>query len=286
MLRVAVIGHVEWVDFARVEHVPRPGEIVHATETWSTPAGGGPVAAVQLKKLAGEATLYTALGDDELGHRALRDLRALGLRVEAVFRDTPQRRGFTFVDRDGERTITVMGERLGPNGDDPLPWSALTDADAVYFTAGDRWSLEAARRARVLVSTARVLRDLVGAGVRLDALVGSRRDEGEQYVPGTLRPAPRLVVRTEGSDGGTYEAARGASGRFEPAPLPGPVSDAYGCGDSFAAGLTFGLGAGYGVKDALALAARCGAACLTGRGPYEGQLVLIEGPTGPAEQFA
>jgi ribokinase len=52
------------------------------------------------------------------------------------------------------------------------------------------------------------------------------------------------------------------------------VVDAYGCGDSFAAGLTFALGMGKPAPDALALAAACGAACLTGRGAYAGQLVL------------
>jgi len=50
------------------------------------------------------------------------------------------------------------------------------------------------------------------------------------------------------------------------------VQDAYGCGDSFAGGLTYGLGAGMTLEEALALGARCGAACLTGPGPYEGQL--------------
>ena len=56
--------------------------------------------------------------------------------------------------------------------------------------------------------------------------------------------------------------------------MPGVAVDAYGCGDSFAAGLTFGLGAGMALDDAIVLAARCGAACLTGRGPYEAQLTL------------
>jgi ribokinase len=54
--------------------------------------------------------------------------------------------------------------------------------------------------------------------------------------------------------------------------VPGTVVDAYGCGDSFAAGLTFGLGRGDSVEDAVALAARCGAAVMTGRGPYAAQL--------------
>src|SRR5687768_6308757 len=121
-LSTAVVGHVEWVTFARVDHVPAPGEIVHASDVFEVPAGGGAVAAVQLAKLAGSCTFYTALGDDELGARAITELADLGVRVEAVFRAEPQRRAFTHVDAAGERTITVMGARLGPRGDDPLPW--------------------------------------------------------------------------------------------------------------------------------------------------------------------
>ena len=54
----------------------------------------------------------------------------------------------------------------------------------------------------------------------------------------------------------------------------GPVQDTYGSGDSFAAALTYGLAAGEAPEEALALAARAGATCMTGRGPYERQLSL------------
>src|SRR6185312_15695945 len=53
LMRVAVVGHVEWIEFARVERVPTPGEIVHASDAWQEPGGGGAVAAVQLARLAG-----------------------------------------------------------------------------------------------------------------------------------------------------------------------------------------------------------------------------------------
>jgi ribokinase len=271
-MRVAVVGHVEWIQFAVVPHMPVAGEIVHADETFEEPAGGGAVAAMQLAKLAGEATLFTALGDDDLGHRAERRLRELGLRVRVAWREEPQRRGFVHLDSDAERTITVIGCRLGPRGDDPLPWHELGETDAVYFTAGDTAAVRAARAARVLVGTARGLETLAEAGVEIDALVSSSRDVGERYESGDLHPPPRLVVRTAGSSGGEFETADGRQGSWEVTAPPGPPRDAYGCGDSFAAGLTYGLGAGKSPEDALELGARCGAACLSGRGPYEGQL--------------
>ncbi|MCW5808134.1 MAG: ribokinase, partial [Deltaproteobacteria bacterium] len=66
-MRVAVVGHVEWVEFLRVDHVPAAGDIVHARAELAVAAGGGAVAAVQLARWAGACTFYTALGDDELG---------------------------------------------------------------------------------------------------------------------------------------------------------------------------------------------------------------------------
>jgi len=271
-MRAAVVGHVEWIEFGRVDHVPAPGEIVHVTDSWQEPGGGGAVAAVQLAKLGGDATLYTALGDDEVGHRAKDELEQLGLRVEAVFRPEPQRRGYVHVDAAGERTITVIGDRLGPRADDQLPWEELDETDTVYFTAGDPGAARQARRARTLVASARGLETIAQAAVELDALLASGKDPGERYEAGDLEPPPRLVVRTAGASGGEYETKDGERGRWEATPLPGPISDLYGAGDSFAAGVTHGLGAGMPVAEALELGARCGAACATGRGPFAGQL--------------
>jgi ribokinase len=267
-VRFAVVGHVEWVEFARVERVPEAGEIVHAREVWAEPAGGGAVAAVQLARLAGACTFYTALGDDELGRRARDALRRLGVRVEAVFRGDFQRRGFTFVDDAGERTITVIGERMGPAGSDQLPWDELAVADGVYFVSGDAGAVRAARWARVLVATARSLPALREAGVPLDALVRSGSDERERYEPGDLDLPPRLEVATAGQLGGMYTLAGGAPERYPPSPLPGRLEDTYGAGDSFAAGLTFALAEGRPVDEALVFASRVGAAALARRGAH------------------
>ena len=270
-MRVAVIGHVEWIEFVRVPRVPAAGDIVHASESWEEPGGGGAVAAVQLARLADECTFFTALGDDALGHRARDELAALGLRVEASSRPARQRRAFTHIDAAGERTITVIGERMAPLAADPLAWDRLSACDAVYVTACDEATLHRARRARTLVATSRIVPLLRAAGVALDAIVGSANDPAERYAAGDIAPPPRLVVRTAGGSGGTYER-EGASFAYPASPLPGPVVDAYGGGDAFAAGLTFALATGRPPDAAVRLAAHYGAAVLTGRGPYAGQL--------------
>ena len=120
-------------------------------------------------------------------------------------------------------------------------------------------------------STVRAFDALLEAGVEVDAVVASAADATEQHDVGRIRPPPRHVVLTEGARGGAYTSADGATGRWAAAAPPGPVVDAYGCGDAFAAGLTYGLAAGEDLADALALGARCGAHALTGRGPYDGQ---------------
>jgi ribokinase len=274
--RVAVVGHVEWVQFARVPHVPRAGEVIHAHEAFEEPAGGGGVAAVQLARLAGEAMLLTALGDDELGDRSAERLGELGVYVRAARRDEGTRRASTLVDDAGERTIVTLGPRLEPKGDhEELPWVQLGEMDAVYFTAGDVDALRAARAARVLVASPRA-GEALGEGVALDALVLSGEDAIERHMATRAQDEAELVVFTEGARGGSYRERSGGSGTWTAAQLPAPPADSYGCGDSFAAGLTYGLGVGLEVPGALALAARCGAMCLTGRGPYERQLLGTE----------
>jgi len=267
-MRVAVVGHVEWVEFARVERMPAAGEIVHALDSWEEPAGGGAVAAVQLARLAGSCLFLTALGDDELGHRAKDGLEELGVTVEAAWRPETQRRAFVHVDSGAERTITVIGERLGPRGDDDLRWDEVSECDAVYFTAGDVGALRAARSARLLTASVRGKETLAAAGVQLDLLVASSADAGERYESGEIEPAPRLVARTAGAAGGSLVAADGTTTDWAATPLPGPAVDAYGAGDSFAAGLTFALAEEDDLAEALDLAAQCGAACISGRGPY------------------
>ncbi|MFO7571304.1 MAG: PfkB family carbohydrate kinase [Gaiellaceae bacterium] len=275
-MRAAVVGHVEWIEFLVVEAVPGPGDIAAASESWEQAGGGGAVAAIQLAQLADTVLFITTLGDDDHGRRALSELESRGVDVRASFVQAPQRRGVTFIDEIGERTITTIGPKLHPRGhDDTLPWRELGLCEAVYFCAGDEDALLAARRARVLVATARELPTLRRAAVELDALVGSAKDESERFQPGELDPEPHLVVSTSGALGGWVQPG----GPFSAARAPGPRMDTYGAGDCFAAGLAFGLAAGLEGAAAVEFAARCGAGALTGRGVHA-EAVPLRAPDG------
>jgi len=261
-VRTAVVGHVEWVEFARVPRWPEAGEIIHATDVWSEPAGGGAVVARQLALLAGRCELFTAFGKDEAGRSAVRRLAELGMDIHVQHPwISMTRRAWTHLDDRGERTITVLGDKLLPYG--PLP---LEGYDLVYFVSGDVEALRSARHARFLAATLREQDTLRAADVPIDLLVGSANDPAEHY-DGSLDT--RTVVLTDGPNGGT------ANGEpFEAVAPPGPVVDTYGAGDSFGAALAFALARGDDLTHGLELAARAGAAVLTGRGPYTSQLTF------------
>lgn len=266
---------MEWVSFLEVDRLPQPGAIQHARGFLEQPAGGGSVVAAQMARLSGRPVLFfTALGRDALGERAATELEAMGLELHVAWRNAPTRRAVTFIDAAGERTITVIGERLTPLGADPLPWDRLETCDGIFVTAADSGALRSARRARILTATPRarlpVLRE---SGVVLDALIGSANDPGERYAPGDLDPAPVVYIGTEAERGGFTIPG----GRFTAPLRHQPAVDSYGAGDSFAAGVTAGLAAGWTLEQALVLGSRCGAACLDGRGAYSSQLRLATG---------
>jgi ribokinase len=277
-LRLAVVGHVEVVTFLRVPRLPEPGAICRASAGMDLPAGGGAVVAVQMARLTGQRVVFfTALGRDRVGEQAAADLEALGLELRVAWREAPTRRGVSWVDGEGERTITVLGERLCPGGEDPLPWSELAEAEGVFVTATDAAGLRLARRSPLLAATPRLGWSVVEeSGVRLDALVGSALDPAEALPDPLPPPPPRQVIATEAGAG--CRATPG--GAFAAPTLEAPGVDAYGAGDSFAAGVSAGLAARWSLLEAISLGSHCGAACLGGFGPYAAQLTL-QNPPGP-----
>ena len=277
-LCLAVVGHLESVEFLAVDRWPQPGCISHAQQRLEEPAGAGAVIAVQLAQLLDRPVhFFTALGRDSVGEACVQRLQEKGVEVHVAWRDGPTRRGISLVggvgngsgdrsgDGSGDRAITVIGDRLTPVLSDPLPWDVLQQCDGAFITAADAALVQAARSVPVLAATPRVgLAVLESAGVQIDALIGSGLDRAELVAPGDLALSPRVQISTEGAAGGLISTGD----RYSASALPGPFVESYGCGDSFAAGVFAGLAAQWPLKTAIQLGCQLGAACATRFGPY------------------
>jgi ribokinase len=261
MARLAVVGHVEWVDFLAVPQLPQLGQITPAERVRMNAGGGAVVAAVVLARLGAEVDFYGAVGSDDYGERAIAELEALGITVHMARRPGPTRQVITLIDTAHERSIITIGERLRASGADELDWDRLAGTDGVYFTAGDLGALHAARAARQLVTTPRLAENLAAIDVTLDALVYSGDDTAETGWAAGLSTRARLTVVTEGPLGGHWSGE--SSGRWGPVPPSGPVVDSYGAGDSFAAGFTYGLAVSGDPAEAARIGAEVGARALT-----------------------
>jgi ribokinase len=279
--RVAVVGHIEWVDFVSLPRYPGEGELLAADQWSARVGGGGGVAAGVLADMGAEVDFFLALGRDSNGQAAVDQLSERGVRTHVAWRDTMTRRAITYLTSGGERTIITIGERLETVSDDDLDWDRLRSADGVYFTAGDPGTLLHAREARILTASPRgrdglrtdppersgpgsepAHRDaLKSEPPRLDALIFSEEDADEREWAHGIEDRADLMVATEGDRGGHWWGA--SEGRWETVAPEGPIKDAYGAGDSFAAAFTFGLAAGRSVAEAAQLGAKRGALALT-----------------------
>jgi len=118
-LNFAVVGHVEWINFLKVDQLPKLGVISHSEQSLEYPAGGGSIIAKKLSELTlNQVHFFTSLGNDDYGERCFKILSNMGMKLHVAWRDKPTRRGFSLTDSQGERAITVIGERLAPNHKD------------------------------------------------------------------------------------------------------------------------------------------------------------------------
>ena len=266
-LKLAVIGHIEWVTFLKVDKLPLAGEISHAKDGFEEAAGGAAVAAVQMARLINEPVdLITSLGKDNLGEKCYERLTQLGLNLKVAWREKPTRKAISLIGKAGERAITVIGERLQPIASDDLPWNDMKNYDGIFITATDKEGIRIASQAGFVAATPRAgkttLRD---SNVKLNALIGSGLDPDEKIDYEELVPKPDIYIATGGETGGIiyphkykYKATKPSSKEI----------DSYGCGDCFAGAVTTALSAKLNLDQAITIGAYCGAECSTHYGPY------------------
>ncbi len=266
-LKFAVIGHIEWINFIKLDQLPKPGVISHSQKSLEYPAGGGSVIAKRLRELTNnEVHFFTALGNDFYGNQCLNILESMGIKLHVAWHDLPTRKGFSLIDSDGERSITIIGDRLSPTHKDNLDWSILNDMDGIFITAADKEIFKKSRIAKTLCTTPRVGLNIINdSGIFLDGLIGSNLDPGEVYSLNELILKPKFVIKTEGENGGIIFPG----GRYRAIKNKNLKVDSYGCGDSFAAGILYGLSSNWNIEESLNLAKIMGRNCSEHFGPYE-----------------
>ena len=266
-LKFSVIGHIEWMNFIEVDQLPKAGLISHSKRHQEYPAGGGSVIAKRLQELSNiEVHFFTALGHDFYGKQCLNILENMGIKLHVAWRDKPTRKGFSIIDNEGERSITIMGDRLAPTYKDNLDWSILNDMDGIFITAADKEIFKQSRRAKILCTTPRAGLNIINeSGIFLDGLIGSNLDPGEKYSLEELRLKPKFVIKTEGEKGGIIFPG----GRYNAFENIKNKVDSYGCGDSFAAGILYGLSSNWNIEESLNLAKIMGRNCSEHFGPYK-----------------
>ena len=266
-LNFAVVGHVEWMNFLKVDQLPKPGVISHSEKSIEYPAGGGSVIAKTLSELTNnQVHFFTSLGNDYYGEQSFKILSNYGIRLHVAWRDKPTRKGFSLIDSNGERSITVIGERLAPTYKDKLDWNLFEKMDGIFITASDSEIFKKARIADSLCTTPRVGINIINkSNVFLDGLIGSNLDPGEVFSLSDISIKPKLIIKTEGENGGILYPG----GRYEALINAKQKIDSYGCGDAFAAGILYGLSSKWSIDKILSLAKLLGRDASECFGPYK-----------------
>jgi len=208
---------------------------------------------------------FTSLGNDDYGDKCFKILSNMGIKLHVAWRDKPTRRGFSLIDSQGERAITVIGERLSPTHKDNLEWNILKKMDGIFITASDSEIFKMARSASILCTTPRVgLNTINKSNVLLDGLIGSNLDPGEAFSFSELSLKPKYIIKTEGEKGGILFPG----GRYKALKNKKLKVDSYGCGDSFAAGILYGMASKWDIDKCLNLAKVMGRDASEFFGPY------------------
>ncbi len=224
-------------------HVPAPGRSstspTHGTSRRAAARAAGSCASWRLVHLlhrAGRRRAGPSRAGRAPGARARRARRlAHGAHAAGVH---------AHIDDDGERTITVIGERHEPRGARPAAVGpARGRGRALLHRRRRRGAPVRAQRPRGRGHAADPAH--AGRGGRAARRAGPKRSRRrERYAPGDIAPPPRIVVSTAGLRRGHVEREDGSTGTYPPVALPGPGVRRLRGGRLLRGRLTFGLGRG------------------------------------------
>ena len=291
MPKLLVVGSSNTDMTVRLPRLPAPGETVLGSTFATSPGGKGANQAVAARRAGGDVVFVTAVGNDDLGKRAIDLFREHGIDTShiRVYDGVSSGVALIFVGDDGENMIGVASganHRLSPEDIDGLPGSVFRAGDVLLV--GLEIPIETAARAiergaragmRVILNPAPVpasaesitdgLLSLVDVLTpnRLEAFALARMSPDSGHEPDWIACADRLlqggaraVVITLGAQGCLI--ASGAKTRRIPAPQVNVV-DTVGAGDAFNGALAVALGENRSLEDAAAWATAAAALTVT-----------------------
>jgi sugar/nucleoside kinase (ribokinase family) len=264
--------------------LPVPGRTNLVEELELLAGGCAANTAAVLAKLGAEVRLAGLIGQDALGNAVLADLEASGVGLETVTRNAraPTSAAVVLVSNNGERSFFYRngGNELLANCH--VPDAVLKAASLVHI--GGALKLlnldltELMDRAKSFGCTTCLdtdwdvhgnwMRRLQGALPRIDYLMTNEeeaasltgREAPEVAALDLVSRGPQAVVVKRGEQGALLATLRGITAfpafRVE-------VQDTTCAGDSFAAGLLFGISQGWPLEESLMLANAAGALCTT-----------------------
>lgn len=118
--RIVVVGSANTDFMVHVDQLPGRGETVLGHRFQVAGGGKGANQAVAAARLGGQVTLIARLGDDDLGHAALRAYRQEGIHTDFIHYDREAASGVALilVEQGGDNVIAVApgaNGRLAPN---------------------------------------------------------------------------------------------------------------------------------------------------------------------------
>lgn len=260
-VRLAVVGSLNYDFLVYVEHLPRPGEVVHARHVRRVLGGKGFNQAVAARRLGASVDLIGAVGHDEFGAEFEAALDEHGIGRRGVLRVAePTGMAVPVVDDRGENCIVVaLGANLA------LPPEALEgllpEADVLLVQGELRpettlHALQLAHRLNMLrvVNAAPASEELGPVVSMADVVVANEIEAADLGGPG------RLVALGAGAVVVTLGARGAMVGDTVLAAPPVDAVDTTGAGDAFCAALAVALAEGLGLLAAVAWANRAGAA--------------------------
>ena len=192
-MRVAVVGHVEWIRFARVEQLPgagrdRPLDRRLGAGRRRRRRGRDPARAARRRGAplhgARRRRARPPVAGGARGARRARP-RDASSRGRSGGRSRTSTRWASGRSRPSGRSCGRAGTTTGCPGTSSARWTRCSSSPATSRRCVGRGGRP------VLTATARDIETLRRGAVELDALIGSGEDEAERYHAGDLDPEPQ-----------------------------------------------------------------------------------------------